>query len=143
MNPELPPPVNKLHGALNKYISIENRVFSVALFQPIDYGSLRQELVTIRGELQEVRDAATTLHPSGTATDARGVVLVRMLEYRDALDAAIGRLADICGRLALVSANAGEYDNREYKRDIDDYRASVQQYRAMGDRLNQALRATQ
>lgn len=136
-----------INEVLSRYIRIHDQITKSAirrllpipgLFKAIPYCTYEDNLAALLGDLAAIRDRISDhLFSQKGVAPADEVEFIETLdEYAAALNDTIYRLHDIASELCRKSRGEGDYSLRRYQADMESYRASVDRYRRIGQRLN-------
>ncbi len=137
---ELPDEIYEVHGILERYIAIHDKIFKFSwrkaipipgLFKFIDYGQ----------HLRELDSLASALEQLAISKGNRAGVPEVFQQYVTALLKTIQFLRDMCRRLYDKSQDdLQNYTMGQYKSDVTTYEGLVEKYRSLGSTLNEYIR---
>lgn len=134
-----------VNDLLSQYVTIHDNVFRISIrhaipipgiFKAIDFGAHLGKIENIIPELENCYSKIKSL--TEKINDQEREYLDLLSQYVDALIETISRLKVVVGALYAKSQSFinSNYDWKNYKSDLAKYEQSVQNYMAIGGRLN-------
>ena len=144
MNKLLELRVIKTHEILDKYIALENILFALpkgiwgffkGLFKAVNYKLYTDKLALLNVELEGI---LADLNALGNSKLNKGESQLKdaLSEFIEKLGCAIDALIKVNLNLA-IKAEGKRYSVKEYQSDMAEYRSRVDDYYALGGRLNE------
>ncbi len=136
---ELPDELLKVHGILEQYVQIHDKIFKASwrkvipipgVFKSINFEKHATDLSRLILDLEKISSQGQQKLPS------------IFHEYVTALFNAILSLKDICKKLNYHGQKVESYPYHRYKKDVEAYNLLVANYRNLGHRLNEYMRET-
>jgi len=131
-----------VHGILDRYIAVHNRLFKSPLrrlitlpliFKPIDFKQLHSQSNELIQELEANKSHLTELKPQTAPSELANT----LGEFCSALIDTISLLREIAYQLDLRSKKVGDYSYHRHKELLDLYYQSIERYRTIGVKLNE------
>ena len=134
--------------ALDDYVAIHDVIFRLSIrrvlplltvFAPIDFAACAAGLDAVSQELTNVQKELASFRATNPALGVAEPLLSALEQYVPALLRSASLLRSICLRLAAKAQRTRKYNWGEYRRDLDQYRESVDHYVRQGADLNRAI----
>ena len=131
----------EVHGILNRYVAVHNRLFKPSLrrlitlpliFKPIDFKQLNTQSSEFIRELEEHRNHLKELKPQAAPSEFANT----LSEFCSALIETISLLKEITYQLDQKSGSMGDYSLSRHNELVDLYYESVGRYSSIGLKLN-------